>query len=70
MDPLYTILDDAHPLSNRPLGTLGAEMRNKQSPTWRPVAHWPIGKTSYRDLRGPWKECNEFRVPRASNEQT
>lgn len=71
MDPIYDILDDSHPFSTQPLGKLGTEMRNKQSPTWRSIAHWPIGKTAFRDLRGPWKECNEFRIPRwKSNEQT
>lgn len=69
--PNYDILDDAHPLAGQPLHAIGAEMRNKRAPDWRQASTLLVARTSYKDLRGPWKECNEFRVPRrTSNEQT
>lgn len=52
-----------HPLRNTPLADIRAECRNIHSQTWRPVMTWVIGRVTYNQLRGPWLDLSEFRVP-------
>lgn len=49
-------------LRNTKLKELGAEVRNKQGKTWRPVATWKIGNSTYNELGPVWTELNEFRM--------
>ena len=57
-----TILTPDHPQANTPMRQLSVEIRNKNSPTWRSIATWKISRSSFNQLRGPWKEYNEFRI--------
>lgn len=41
---------------------LSVEIRNKTGQTWRSIATWKISRSSFNQLRGPWKELNEFRI--------
>ena len=41
---------------------LNVEIRNNTGQTWRSIATWKISRSSYNQLRGPWKEYNEFRI--------
>jgi len=56
------LLTPDHPQSNTLMRDLNVEIRNKNSPTWRSIATWKISRLSYNQLRGPWKELNEFRI--------
>lgn len=51
-----------HPFRNSSLGIIGAECRNIQSKTWRPVAKWKISKNTYNELFPVWTEGNEWRI--------
>jgi hypothetical protein len=57
-----TILTPDHPQANTPMRDLNVEIRNNKNPTWRSISTWKISKVSFNDLRGLWKELNEFRV--------
>lgn len=43
---------------------LNVEIRNNTGQTWRSIATWKISRSSFNQLRGPWKELNEFRINR------
>lgn len=58
---MTTITPD-HPQANTPMRDLNVEIRNKTGQTWRSIATWKISRSSFNQLRGPWKELNEFRI--------
>ena len=59
---LHTLPVD-HPLRNKPLGEIGAEIRHKAFNKWRPIGLWRIGKVNYNTLGTVWLDNNEFRAP-------
>ena len=55
-------LSSQDPLRNRPLGKIGAQVRNLQSSTWRDLAAWYIARCTFNELGDAWTDTNEFRV--------
>jgi hypothetical protein len=55
-------LTPEHPQANTPMRELNVEIRNKTGQAWRSIKTWKISRSSFNQLRGPWKELNEFRV--------
>ncbi len=61
----YHLLDDlpiGHVLRRQPLGSLGAQCRNRRSKEWRDVARWRIASSAFNDLGESWTATSEFRV--------
>lgn len=56
------LLNENHLLANTSMRELNVEIRNKMTPTWRSIKTWKISRSSFKQLRGPWKELNEFRI--------
>lgn len=64
---MITLTPD-HPQANTPMIELNVQIRNRAGTMWRPIATWKISRSSFNELRGPWKELNEFRV--GTNKET
>lgn len=61
----YHPLDDlpiGHVLRRQPLGSLGAQCRNRRSKEWSDVACWRIASSAFNDLGESWTATSEFRV--------
>ena len=61
----YHLLGDlpiGHVLRRQPLGSLGAQCRNRRSKEWRGVARWRIASSAFSDLGESWTATSEFRV--------
>lgn len=64
-DPDYQRLGDlpsGHALRRQPLGSLGAQCRNRQSKEWRDVVRWRIASRTFDELGESWTATSEFRV--------
>lgn len=64
-DPGYQRLGDlpiGHVLRREPLGSLGAQCRNRQSKEWRDVVRWRIASCTFDELGESWTATSEFRV--------
>lgn len=61
----YQLLGDlpvGHALRRQPLGSLGAQCRNRQSKEWRDVARWHIASCAFDELGESWTSTSDFRV--------
>ncbi len=59
---LLHVLEAKHPLRTKPLGEIGAQVRNLQQAAWRDLASWYIARVSFNQLGEAWTETNEFRA--------
>lgn len=51
-----------HPLRNRPLGEIGAQVRYIHQTEWQSVEEWNIRTKSYNQLGAIGKNWHEFRA--------
>lgn len=59
---LFGDLPIGHVLRLQPLGSLGAQCRNRRSKEWRDVARWRIASIAFNDLGESWTVTSEFCV--------
>jgi hypothetical protein len=64
-DASYLLLEELppdHALRKLPLGSIGAQCRNRLSKEWRDLARWRIASCSFDDLGESWTSTSEFRI--------
>lgn len=59
---ILSALPEEHPLRNKTLAEIGAEVRNLRHKEFRPVAGMVIARYAYNSLGYVWRDCNEFRA--------
>lgn len=62
-------LPKIHPLRNRPLGEIGAQVKSMTGDSFRSVETWKISPKCYNELDVVWTGYIAFRAPKLKEAQ-